>query len=81
MSSFENTRPISQGLFGSLELDSAHSSAIKKTRMLLSMSVLSALIRGSIVSNSLAMIQFSGSGIGWTVAMMLLNGIPYVVMA
>ncbi|HAR00638.1 MAG: Bax inhibitor-1 family protein [Limisphaerales bacterium] len=81
MSSFENTLPISQGLFGSMELDSARSSAIKKTYMLLSMSVLSALIGGSIGSSSPAMVQFFGSGIGWIVAMVALNGIPYLAMA
>ena len=43
-----------------MELDSARSSAIKKTYMLLSMSVLSALIGGSIGSSSPAMVQFFG---------------------
>ncbi|MDA7617869.1 MAG: Bax inhibitor-1 family protein [Verrucomicrobiota bacterium] len=81
MNTFENTLPISQGLFGSMELDDVRSSAIKKTYMLLSMSVLSALVGGSIGSSSPGLVQFFGSGLGWIVAMVALNGIPYVAMA
>jgi modulator of FtsH protease len=72
---------VTQGLFGTTDLDEARSAAIKKTYALLSLSVVSAVVGGFIGSKSPTLIQFFSSWIGWIVAMVALNAIPHMAMA
>jgi len=81
MSTLQNNIPVTQGLFGTTDLDEARSAAIKKTYALLSLSVVSAIVGGFIGSSSPALVQFFASIPGWIVAMIALNAIPYMAIA
>ena len=81
MSALQNNIPLTQGLFGTTELDEARSAAIKKTYALLSLSVIAAVAGGFIGSRTPALVQFFSTWMGWIVAMISLNAIPYVAMA
>ena len=81
MSTLQNNIPVTQGLFGTTDLDEARSAAIKKTYALLSLSVVSAVVGGFIGSKSPTLIQFFSTWIGWIVAMVALNAIPHMAMA
>ena len=81
MSALQNNIPLTQGLFGTTELDEARSAAIKKTYALLSLSVIAAVAGGFIGSRTPALVQFFSTWMGWIVAMIALNAIPYVAMA
>ena len=81
MSTLQNKIPVTQGLFGTTDLDEARSAAIKKTYALLSLSVVSAIVGGFIGSKSPTLIQFFSTWIGWIVAMVALNAIPHMAMA
>ena len=81
MSTLQNNIPVTQGLFGTTDLDEARSAAIKKTYALLSLSVVSAIVGGFIGSNSPALVQFFSTWMGWIVAMIALNAIPHMAMA
>ena len=81
MSTLLNNIPVTQGLFGTTDLDEARSAAIKKTYALLSLSVVSAIVGGFIGSKSPTLIQFFSTWIGWIVAMVALNAIPHMAMA
>jgi FtsH-binding integral membrane protein len=70
-----------QSLFGSVQLDELHSRAIKKTYLLLSLAVFAGIGGGFVGSNSPALIQFFSGWVGWIVAMVALNAIPYIAMA
>jgi len=77
----QNNISVTQGLFGTTDLDEARSAAIKKTYALLSLSVVSAIVGGFIGSNSDALVQFFSTWMGWIVAMIALNAIPHMAMA
>ncbi|MEC7882524.1 MAG: Bax inhibitor-1 family protein [Verrucomicrobiota bacterium] len=81
MNSLQNNLPLSHGLFGTTEIDEAKSATIKKTYLLLSLSVASAIAGGFAGIQSQAVVNFFGSTIGWIVAMVALNAIPYVALA
>ena len=81
MSALQNNIPLTQGLFGTTELDEARSAAIKKTYALLSLSVIAAVAGGFIGSRTPVLVQFFSTWMGWIVAMIALNAIPYVAMA
>ena len=81
MSALQNNIPLTQGLFGTTELDEARSAAIKKTYALLSLSVIAAVAGGFIGSRTPALVQFFSTWMGWIVAMISFNAIPYVAMA
>ena len=81
MSTLQNNISVTQGLFGTTDLDEARSAAIKKTYALLSLSVVSAIVGGFIGSKSPTLIQFFSTWIGWIVAMVALNAIPHMAMA
>jgi len=81
MSTLQNNISVTQGLFGTTDLDEARSAAIKKTYALLSLSVVSAIVGGFIGSNSDALVQFFSTWMGWIVAMIALNAIPHMAMA
>ena len=81
MSALQNNIPITQGLFGTTELDETRSAAIKKTYALLSLSVVAAIAGGFIGARTPALVQFFATIPGWIVAMIALNAIPRVAMA
>jgi modulator of FtsH protease len=54
---------------------------IKQTYMLFGLSVLSAMAGGAIGSGSQTLARFFSGWIGWIVAMVALNAIPYMAMA
>ena len=81
MNSLQNNLPLSHGLFGTTEIDEAKSATIKKTYLLLSLSVASAIAGGFAGIQSQAVVNFFGSTIGGIVAMVSLNAIPYVALA
>ena len=72
---------LGQSLFGSVQLDELHSRAIKKTYLLLSLAVFAGIGGGFVGSNSPALIQFFSGWVGWIIAMVALNAIPYIAMA
>lgn len=72
---------LGQSLFGSVQLDELHSRAIKKTYLLLSLAVFAGIGGGFVGSNSPALIKFFSGWVGWIVAMVALNAIPYIAMA
>lgn len=71
----------SESLMGSRELAAHQSANIKKTYLLLSMSVVAAVAGGYVGSNNDTIIRFFSGWMGWIAAMLLLNGLPYVAMA
>ena len=72
---------LGQSLFGSVQLDELHSRAIKQTYLLLSLAVFAGIGGGFVGSNSPALIKFCSGWVGWIVAMVALNAIPYIAMA
>jgi modulator of FtsH protease len=70
-----------EGIFGSSTLDSARAEMIKKTYILLSISVVSGIIGGIIGSNSPFMINLFSGWMGWIMAMILLNMMPRIALA
>ena len=58
MSALQNNIPITQGLFGTTELDETRSAAIKKTYALLSLGVVAAIAGGFIGARTPALVQF-----------------------
>ena len=68
-------------LFGSTPLSSSRADTIRKTYMLLGLSVAGALCGGYLGSQSDALADLFTGWIGWIVAMLLLNLIPRVAMA
>src|SRR5580700_12313689 len=68
-------------LSGTTPLTSARAEAIKKTYLLLGLSVGGALCGGYLGSQSDALANLFTGWIGWILAMVLLNAIPRVAMA
>lgn len=71
----------SDKLFGTTALSGARADTIKKTYLLLSVSVLAAFAGGMIGSQTPAIVNLFSGWMGWIIAMVALNGIPYVAMA
>ena len=72
---------ISESLFGSVELDESRSATIKKTYLLLGLSVLCGVGGGYLGANTPAIRNLFTGWIGWILAMVALNAIPYIAMA
>ena len=68
---------ISESLFGSVELDESRSATIKKTYLLLGLSVLCGVGGGYLGANTPAIRNLFTGWIGWILAMVALNAIPY----
>ena len=68
-------------LFGTTPLTSARAETIKKTYMLLGLSVAGAFCGGYVGAQSDALVELFTGWIGWIMAMLLLNLIPRVAMA
>ena len=68
-------------LFGTTPLTSARAETIKKTYMLLGLSVAGALCGGYVGAQSDTLVELFTCWIGWIMAMLLLNLIPRVAVA
>ena len=68
-------------LFGSTELSPARAETIRKTYMLLGLSVAGALCGGYVGAQSDALVNLFTGWLGWILAMLLLNVIPRVAIA
>lgn len=68
-------------LFGSFDIDGARSATIKKTYMLLSLSVMTAVFGGYIGATTPAIRGLFSSWVGWILAMVVLSVLPMVAMA
>ena len=68
-------------LFGTTALSPARAVMIKQTYMLLSLSVVSAIVGGYIGSGSETLARFFTGWIGWIVSLVMLNVIPYIAIS
>jgi FtsH-binding integral membrane protein len=81
MQSYRGQLSVEDRLFGQTMLEREQVSVIKKTYMLLGLSVVAAIAGGQIGSTTPAILSFFSSWIGWIVAMVALNAIPMIAMA
>jgi FtsH-binding integral membrane protein len=72
---------VTENLFGTTPLTSARAETIKKTYMLLGLSVAGALCGGYLGAQSDALANLFTGWLGWILAMVLLNVIPRVAIA
>jgi len=72
---------VADNLFGSTVLSSTRAETIKKTYMLLGLSVAGALCGGYVGAQSAALASLFTGWFGWILAMLLLNLIPRVAIA
>src|ERR1035438_8343721 len=72
---------VTDNLFGTTQLSSTRAEAIKKTYMLLGLSVAGALCGGYVGAQSDTLANLFTGWIGWILAMVLLNFIPRVAIA
>jgi FtsH-binding integral membrane protein len=72
---------VTDNLFGTTPLSSTQADTIKRTYMLLGLSVAGALCGGYLGAQSDTLARLFTGWIGWIVAMLLLNLIPRVAMA
>jgi modulator of FtsH protease len=68
-------------LTGVIELTAQQSAVIKQTYLLFGVSVFCAMVGGYIGATTPAIVHFFSSGVGWIVAMVLLNAVPMIAMA
>jgi len=68
-------------LSGTIELTAQQAAVIKQTYLLFGVSVFCAMVGGYIGATTPAIVHFFSSGIGWIVAMVLLNAVPMIAMA
>jgi FtsH-binding integral membrane protein len=73
--------PVMENLFAVTELSSTRAETIKKTYMLLGLSVAGALCGGYVGAQSDALVNLFTGWLGWILAMVLLNLIPRVAIA
>ena len=72
---------VADKLFGQTELDLNRATMIKKTYSYLSLSVIAAMAGGYVGANSPLIINLFTGWIGWVLALVALNAIPYLAMA
>ena len=73
---------MTQNFVGSVSLSPSRAAMIRKTYMLLSLSILAAISGAIIASTNEAILSlFTGGWVVWIVVMLLLNGIPMLAMA
>jgi len=82
MNEYQYQQPSAlQKLTGTIQLTAQQASVIKQTYILFGVSVFCAIAGGYVGATSETLVRFFSSGIGWIVAMLLLNGVPYVALA
>ena len=72
---------VTDNLFGTTQLSSTRAETIKKTYMLLGLSVAGALAGGYVGAQSDALVKLFTGWLGWILAMLLLNFIPRIAIA
>jgi len=72
---------VTDKLFGRSELATGQAAMIKKTYLLLSLSVGTAVFGGYVGANSQTLLNLMSSWVGWIVALVIINVIPYIAMA
>jgi modulator of FtsH protease len=72
---------VTDNLFGTMELSSTRAATIKKTYLLLGLSVAGALCGGYVGAQSDTLANLFTGWLGWILAMLLLNLIPRVAIA
>jgi FtsH-binding integral membrane protein len=72
---------VTDNLFGTTQLSSTRAETIKKTYMLLGLSVAGALCGGYLGAQSDTLANLFTGWLGWILAMVLLNVIPRVAIA
>lgn len=78
---YQNELSTWEKLSTTTTMSPSRSAVIKQTYMLLGLSVVSAMAGGYMGATTESVVRFFGSKIGWVVAMVLLNAIPFVAMA
>lgn len=78
---YRNSLTLEDKLFGSHQLSESRSSVIKKTYLLLGLSVVAAMFGAVLGSSIPALRSFFGSWVGWIVAMIGLNALPAIAMS
>lgn len=72
---------VAEGLWGQTTLANDRAELIKKSYLLLSLSVALAIVGGSVGASSAAMVNLFSGWIGWILAMVVLNAAPRVALA
>jgi modulator of FtsH protease len=81
MNDYQRQPSAIQKLTGTIELTAGQASVIKQTYILFGVSVFCALAGGYVGATTPAIVHFFSSTVGWIVAMLLLNAVPYVALA
>ncbi len=72
---------IGDKLWGQTALEADRSKVIKKTYLLLALSVAAGIVGGAVGASSPAMVQLFSGWMGWILAMVVLNVMPQIAMA
>ena len=72
---------IGDKLWGQTALEADRSEVIKKTYLLLALSVAAGIVGGAVGASSPAMVQLFSGWMGWILAMVVLNVMPQIAMA
>jgi FtsH-binding integral membrane protein len=81
MSQYDSGMSTLQRLSSTTTLTAQQAAVIKQTYVLFGLSVVSAMAGGAIGASSETLARFFSGWIGWIVAMIALNAIPYVAMS
>jgi FtsH-binding integral membrane protein len=81
MNGYQQQPSALQKLSGTIELTAQQAVVIKQTYLLFGVSIFCALVGGYIGATTPAIVHFFSSTIGWIVAMLLLNAVPYIALS
>ncbi len=81
MSQYDSGMSALQRLSSTTALTAQQATVIKQTYMLFGLAVVSAMAGGAIGASSETLARFFSGWIGWIVAMVALNAIPYIAMS
>jgi modulator of FtsH protease len=81
MNGYQQQPSALEKLGGTFELTAHQAAVIKQTYLLFGVSVFCALVGGYIGATTPAIVSFFSSTIGWIVAILLLNAVPYIALA
>jgi modulator of FtsH protease len=81
MSAFPSEISVGQKLFGEIALSPARAELVRKSYLLLSLSVASAMAGGYLGAHSEFIVGLLSNWIGWVLAMILINVVPRIAIA
>ncbi len=81
MNEYQQQPSALQKLTGTIDLTAQQAVVIKQTYLLFGVSIFCALVGGYIGATTPALVHFFSSGVGWIVAMLLLNAVPYIALS